>query len=69
MVVQRLFKVVLNYFFQTRQVVLDHLPDSVEVDSQVIVDKHIPKTCDAPPGNLGVAFLEFFAQTLSPNYS
>ena len=52
--VGKCLKCVLNGGFQPGQIISNDLPYSLEVDSQVIVHKHVAKRRDGPPLHLGM---------------
>ena len=52
-------KYLLREFFQSWQVPVDHAPDDLQIDSEILMDDHVAKTAGQRPNVFGVCGPEF----------
>ena len=56
-------KYLLREFFQSWQVPVDHAPDDLQIDSEILMDDHVAKTGSQCPNVFGVSGTEFGGET------
>jgi hypothetical protein len=57
---QKLSKHFIDGHLQIRQIILNNIPNSFQIDAQIIVDQHIPETSVLVPFHLGMILLHGF---------